>query len=632
MEKNITQYGPIGPIGPTSPPISASNLISILTTSQLKRNNTLQILFDIIKNQTYKNIYEWIIVEGSQSKGDAIINEKLIKNNIIERDDYNFIIKYIPYTKKVNLGNLRNKGNDMAKGDIIIWMDDDDFYFNTYVEHCYETLNNSNLLIAGSTNIYVHDLVLEKNIQLNFKNIVSNYMSNNVMAYKKEYLILHRYNNEDKSNEEQAFTHNFTEKYEELNPDKSIIHLLHSYNTFNKRRGILDSTFKRAIGWEPCTIDLVSLIPAKYLEKYKKHLIDTTPSTYDISYLTGGLTIIWSPTDMKLGGSEQAIVNLSNNWAKLGKKVAVYGNFENEISINGVDYLFWYKFPFEKNLNTVILWRASGLILGLFYKIKAKTLVVDFHDKFSEMVFYNLNKVNLLGNMFDRVHKINFKSNYHLESFEEFIGHKLAIEKYNIILNGVRVDAFSNNNLTTHSNFRNPYRFCYCSCYTRGLETILEKLWHIIYKNEPRATLHVYYGMERIQDVNYKEKMLRLLSQPGVTDHGRQPMDAIIKEKYLSTFQLYLSVDPQEIDCISIRESLVTGCIPIISNFGVFKERDGIHYDWDPSCDNLIKNVGDDICLKMKDKKLISEYSIEMTKSKTIVDWSVISQKWLDTL
>jgi hypothetical protein len=26
--------------------------------------------------------------------------------------------------------------------------------------------------------------------------------------------------------------------------------------------------------------------------------------------------------------------------------------------------------------------------------------------------------------------------------------------------------------------------------------------------------------------------------------------------------------------CISIRESLITGCIPLISNFGVFKERE----------------------------------------------------------
>ena len=32
--------------------------------------------------------------------------------------------------------------------------------------------------------------------------------------------------------------------------------------------------------------------------------------------------------------------------------------------------------------------------------------------------------------------------------------------------------------------------------------------------------------------------MKLLLAQPGVMDHDRQPMDMIIREKYLSTFHL----------------------------------------------------------------------------------------------
>ena len=62
-------------------------------------------------------------------------------------------------------------------------------------------------------------------------------------------------------------------------------------------------------------------------------------------------------------------------------------------------------------------------------------------------------------------------------------------------------------------------------------------------------------------------------------DHGKQPLDIIIREKQMSSFHLYVTNSFSEIDCISIRESLATGAIPLISNFGVFKERDGIHFD-----------------------------------------------------
>ena len=48
--------------------------VSILTITQYKRFNCLKNLYDIIQEQNYTNIKEWIIVEGSQ-------NIDLKKNN-----------------------------------------------------------------------------------------------------------------------------------------------------------------------------------------------------------------------------------------------------------------------------------------------------------------------------------------------------------------------------------------------------------------------------------------------------------------------------------------------------------------------------------------------------------------------
>jgi hypothetical protein len=65
----------------------------------------------------------------------------------------------------------------------------------------------------------------------------------------------------------------------------------------------------------------------------------------------------------------------------------------------------------------------------------------------------------------------------------------------------------------------------------------------------------------------------------GVFDHGRVTIDELIIEKQKAAFHLYTTDTDAEIDCISIRESALLGCIPIIKNKGVFKERKGIPFD-----------------------------------------------------
>jgi hypothetical protein len=193
-------------------------------------------------------------------------------------------------------------------------------------------------------------------------------------------------------------------------------------------------------------------------------------------------------------------------------------------------------------------------------------------------------------------------------------------------MNGLRIDNFKNNN---NNYIRNPFRFCYCSCYSRGLEIILEKIWPIIYNKEPKAELHIYYGMDYVFDDKYKLKINLLMSQCGVMDHGRQPMDMIIREKYLSTFHIYLNNSIAEIDCISIRESLITGCIPIISTFGVFNERHGIQYDFDIS-DKKCNNIANDIINKMYDFNFINNSREQLLKSSTIISWYDIAKEWIN--
>jgi len=115
-------------------------------------------------------------------------------------------------------------------------------------------------------------------------------------------------------------------------------------------------------------------------------------------------------------------------------------------------------------------------------------------------------------------------------------------------------------------------------------------------------------------------------------DHGRQPLETIRREKYTSSFHLYLNNSVAEIDCISIRESLVTGCIPIISRFGVFADRHGIQYDFDPNNDELCRAIALDLVGKMRNNEFMENARKQLLQSGTIVCWEKIAKQWLDTM
>jgi hypothetical protein len=147
---------------------------------------------------------------------------------------------------------------------------------------------------------------------------------------------------------------------------------------------------------------------------------------------------------------------------------------------------------------------------------------------------------------------------------------------------------------------------------------------------EPRAELHVYYGMEHLTDENFKRLMVTLLASPGVMDHGRQALDIIIREKYMSSFHLY-PTNTSEIDCISVKESLVTGAIPIISTSSIFKERDGVHVEIDDSNQMSYVNVALNVLELIKSPNLDSLRN-KLKESKTLIGWRDISMIWLSHL
>lgn len=592
--------------------------VSIVTISHFDRIKFLKILAKCIQRQDYTNIIEWVIIDTSfvgyrtaENDLNDIIDEFKIDSNLPK-------IVYYKSNKKA-IGGWRNESSTMVSGDIIVCMDDDDYYPPQRVSHAVEKLADKKTLIAGCDKMFFYDIHFKKIYQ--FKGFGPTHSTNNCLAYWKEYLSNHSYDENVHNSEEESFTKLFTIPMIQLDSDKTILQFSHDANTYNKKRIILANYHLHP---NHQYISEINTSIEKFIddneiytdyENIFDELSEPQKSTYDIVYYCG-ISMPWSPLQKDLGGSEQAVKHLSKEWVKTGKKVAVYGNLSWYGNVDGVDYIEYVNFRFWDEYDTLILWRLFGTYPFITQNILANKLFVDIHDNIPE--HYQL----LLQNK----HKITswmIKSEFQGEFIDAMLGQKIPNKV--IIPNGIRIDDFS----VPTKESRNSYRMCYCSCYTRGLYRILKNIWPVIYKLEPRAELHIYYGMDLVTDQKFKDEMEKLLSQPGVMDHGRQPIEIINREKHMSTFHLYYTDSLAELDCISIRESLVARCIPIISNINLFKHRDGIQINWLPDTPDFNYQVACAIIEQMHNPKLCDEIRETLSKSKTIISWEQCANIWL---
>jgi hypothetical protein len=84
---------------------------------------------------------------------------------------------------------------------------------------------------------------------------------------------------------------------------------------------------------------------------------------------------------------------------------------------------------------------------------------------------------------------------------------------------------------------------------------------------------------------------------------------------------MYITETPSEIDCISIRESLVCGCIPLITKFGVFAERDGLKFNMDFG----FESIANGILEIMKKPEFLNMTRENFKNSKTILSWKEVA-------
>lgn len=207
-----------------------------ICTPTFNRRPFIPYIIKCFEHQTYpKEKIEWIIVDDGTDKVEDLFLP------LCQDKNQKYTVKYFKYDTKLTLGRKRNLSHEKCSGDIIIYMDDDDYYPPERITHAVETLqNNPHALCAGSSTMYIYFKHITK--MYKFGPYGSNHSTAATFAFKKELLKQTGYDNDACLAEEKKFLKNYTIPFVQLDPMKSILVFSHNHNSFDKKVLLNDGT------------------------------------------------------------------------------------------------------------------------------------------------------------------------------------------------------------------------------------------------------------------------------------------------------------------------------------------------------------------------------------------------------
>ena len=191
-------------------------------TPTFNRRPFIEMMIACFDSQDYpKDRMEWIIIDdGTDSVEDLVASHPNVK--------------YFRYNNKLSLGKKRNIMHDKTKGDIIVYMDDDDYYPPDRVSHAVNMLTtHPTALCAGSSEMYIYFNDRKRMVQ--FGPYGKDHATAGTFAFKRQLLKQTRYNEDACLAEERDFLKGYTIPFVQLNPLKTILVFSHSHNTMDKR-------------------------------------------------------------------------------------------------------------------------------------------------------------------------------------------------------------------------------------------------------------------------------------------------------------------------------------------------------------------------------------------------------------
>lgn len=286
----------------------------------------------------------------------------------------------------------------------------------------------------------------------------------------------------------------------------------------------------------------------------------TETSGKDIAYYCGNTTHEWNPIMAKtkgIGGSEEAVINLSKEWAKMGYNVTVYNNCGTEpMEVDGVKYKpFWY-FNAKDKFDTLIIWRHPKLV---DYELNAKNVFIDLHDVVSDGEF---NEKRL-----EKITKVFVKTKAHRELLPSIPDKKICI-----VPNGQDFELFN------QDIKKDQYLIVNTSSPDRSMD-VLPELFKRVKERVPQAKCKWAYGFDIFDNAHgnnkemmeWRNKTIKAMEEAGVENMGRLSQAECAK-LYLEANILAYPTEFMEIDCITVKKAQACGCMPITTDFGALNE------------------------------------------------------------
>lgn len=221
--------------------------ISIITPTKNRPEFFGNILRNFFRQDYDRDKMELIIGDDSDNSHDSLIQKH---NNI----------KYY-YLERMTIGKKRNILCEKSKGDIVIFMDDDDYYPPDKVSHVVENLWNSNYSVSGSSIMHVYfacyDKIFSFGPYIKNENGKTNHATCGTISFKKEYFLENKFPDKN-SAEEKIFLKDYKTDILQLDSLKSILCIAHLDNTVDKHK-YLKSGIKTNIKLEEIIVNKIDI-------------------------------------------------------------------------------------------------------------------------------------------------------------------------------------------------------------------------------------------------------------------------------------------------------------------------------------------------------------------------------------
>jgi glycosyltransferase involved in cell wall biosynthesis len=162
---------------------------------------------------------EWVVVDDGTDPIEDLLSE------------FHGKITYQKLQGKHTIGHKRNLSHALAKGDILINFDDDDWYPPTRIEHAVNVLQQSEAEVAGCSIVHLY---VPSAPMCSLGPYHRNHATAATFAFKRSLLDSCSYTETSASGEEHDFLKGYTVPLVQLDPIQTIVVFPHDHNTVDK--------------------------------------------------------------------------------------------------------------------------------------------------------------------------------------------------------------------------------------------------------------------------------------------------------------------------------------------------------------------------------------------------------------